>query len=85
MPLVDGDLAARMIRRHEQEIEKTSGVKRRVPIIAVSASLTEDNRFNYIQTGFVLHFLLPLPSLFRFLSFPGLASLFPELQIGTAS
>jgi len=79
MPLVDGDLATRMIRLHEQEVEKTSGVRRRVPIIAVSASLTEDNRFNYIQTGYVhplslSPFLLPLflltLSLFPFLHFP---------------
>lgn len=54
MPLVDGDLSTRMIRHYEQELEELRKVRPRVPIIAVSASLTESNRFKYVESGYVL-------------------------------
>jgi CheY-like chemotaxis protein len=55
MPLVDGDLSTRMIRLLEEEAgEELRSVRPRVPIIAVSASLTEENRYNYVQSGYVL-------------------------------
>lgn len=50
MPLVDGDLSTRMIRHYEQEIDSRTA-RSRVPIIAVSASLTEDKRYDYVQSG----------------------------------
>lgn len=53
MPLVDGDQSTRMIRHYEQELEDLQIIRPRVPIIAVSASLTEDKRFNYVQSGYV--------------------------------
>jgi hypothetical protein len=56
MPLVDGALSTRMIRYHEKdyyggELRETQTVGPRVPIIAVSAALCEDNRYEYIQSG----------------------------------
>lgn len=53
MPLVDGDLSTRMIRLYEQELDELRVARPRVPIIAVSASLTEDKRYNYVQSGYV--------------------------------
>jgi hypothetical protein len=68
MPLVDGTLSTRMIRFMEKELNYRSvspspdaqGAKHRVPIFAVSASLYEDSRFDYIQSGYVYpsHFSL---------------------------
>ena len=54
MPTVDGELSTRMIRFLEKESTRVpQNSKQRVPIIAVSASLYEDNRFDYIQSGYV--------------------------------
>ena len=52
MPLVDGVLSTKMIRNYEKEIEDLRRIRPRVPIIAVSASLSEENRFDYIQNGY---------------------------------
>jgi len=54
MPLVDGMMSTKMIRRFERELEELRKIRPRVPIIAVSASLSESKRFDYIQTGYVL-------------------------------
>jgi light-regulated signal transduction histidine kinase (bacteriophytochrome)/CheY-like chemotaxis protein len=51
MPLVDGVLSTKMIRAYEGEVQQPAGIHRRVPVIAVSASLREDNRFDYVQSG----------------------------------
>jgi CheY-like chemotaxis protein len=51
MPLVDGIQCTRMIRRHEKSNEDLRAMRQRVPIIAVSASLIEKNRFDYIDDG----------------------------------
>jgi len=56
MPLVDGAMSTRMIRHYEKTFEK----KRRVPIIAVSASLIESSRFDYIESGFDAWILKPI-------------------------
>lgn len=53
MPLVDGTKATRMIRKFEREYLELHQVRRRVPIIAASASLTEEQRFDYIEAGYV--------------------------------
>jgi hypothetical protein len=67
MPGVDGNLSTRMIRFLEKEqalAEHYSSVSNpneaqigksnhRVPIFAVSASLYEDRRFEYLQSGYV--------------------------------
>jgi len=54
MPNVDGELSTRMIRFLEKESTRVpQNLKQRVPIIAVSASLYEENRFDYIQSGYV--------------------------------
>ncbi|CZR69011.1 related to phytochrome [Phialocephala subalpina] len=58
MPLVDGALSACMIRFWEKESQhRTDGrdsviSKARVPIIAVTTSLDDDSRFDYIQNSF---------------------------------
>jgi hypothetical protein len=57
MPLVDGVLSTKMIRHYEKEVEELRRIRPRVPIIAVSASLTENSRFDYVQTGYVIYFL----------------------------
>jgi hypothetical protein len=51
MPLVDGVLSTKMIRHYEKEVEELKRIRPRVPIIAVSASLTENSRFDYVETG----------------------------------
>jgi hypothetical protein len=71
MPGVDGTLSTRMIRFLEKEqaqaqryntsvsnsVERQNGkTKQRVPIFAVSASLYEDKRFDYLQSGYVSPF-----------------------------
>jgi CheY-like chemotaxis protein len=72
MPGVDGILATRMIRFLEKEQtqiqhyttasnshERQNGnIKQRVAIIAVSASLYEEKRFDYLQSGYILPFLV---------------------------
>jgi CheY-like chemotaxis protein len=58
MPGVDGVLSTRMIRMLEREAKYRSSSNgqdlKRIPIIATSLSLDKDNRFDYIQTGYVL-------------------------------
>lgn len=51
MPLVDGILSTKMIRRSEKELDGLKKTRPRIPIIAVSASLIEDSRFDYLQSG----------------------------------
>lgn len=53
MPLVDGMLSTRMIRQHEGEREELRASRPRVPIIAVSASLAEEKRSEYVRSGYV--------------------------------
>ncbi|PBP27083.1 sensor histidine kinase/response regulator, partial [Diplocarpon rosae] len=60
MPLVDGMASTKMIREHETKLEELSRIKTKVPIIAVSASLSEDLRFHYIQCGFDGWILKPI-------------------------
>lgn len=48
MPIVDGLSATKMIR--EQEVQDSSNCH--VPVFAVSASLVEKDRQNYIDCGF---------------------------------
>ncbi|RDW66323.1 hypothetical protein BP6252_09958 [Coleophoma cylindrospora] len=60
MPLVDGHQSTRMIRSLEKELEATQGTRARVPIIAVSASLVEDHRFEYMECGFDAWILKPI-------------------------
>lgn len=64
MPLVDGSEATRLIRRFEHEtspaISEYAKSYGRVPIIAVSASLTERCRDEYIDTGFDSWILKPI-------------------------
>ncbi|RDW88143.1 hypothetical protein BP6252_00175 [Coleophoma cylindrospora] len=65
MPLVDGPLATRMIRYHEKgdnrkDIGPPEPTQRRVCIIAVSASLYEESRYDYIQSGFDGWLLKPI-------------------------
>jgi len=54
---VDGVLSTRIIRMLEKEMKHRRQLQdsnsKRVPIIAVSSFLDEDNRFDYIQTGYV--------------------------------
>merc|ERR1711977_112742 len=61
MPTVDGTLATRMIRFHEKESsfrnQQANGrevqtLRQRVPVLAMSTALVEENRFEYIQNGF---------------------------------
>ena len=60
MPLVDGALSTRMIRNHEKQLEELRKMRPRVPIIAVSASLLEENRYDYIESGFDAWILKPI-------------------------
>jgi CheY-like chemotaxis protein len=64
MPGVDGTLSTRMIRFLEKEQAQnkrfgstpgsnSSSSRQRVPIVAVSASLDEEKRFDYLQAGLV--------------------------------
>ncbi|KAH7327487.1 putative phytochrome-like histidine kinase PHY2p [Rhexocercosporidium sp. MPI-PUGE-AT-0058] len=58
LPNVDGALATRMIRFFEKEAnhrnQQSNGQtpKQRVPVLAMSTGLVEENRFEYIQNGF---------------------------------
>lgn len=61
MPLVDGTKATRMIRKFEREYFELHQVRRRVPIIATSASLTEEQRFDYIEAGYAYSSFSILP------------------------
>ncbi|PQE27303.1 hypothetical protein CJF32_00000274 [Rutstroemia sp. NJR-2017a WRK4] len=60
MPLVDGAMATRMIRHFERDHPETRKARRRIPILAVSASLVEENRFEYIECGFDGWILKPI-------------------------
>ncbi|KAE9377288.1 hypothetical protein N431DRAFT_555517 [Stipitochalara longipes BDJ] len=61
MPLVDGASSTKMIRKYETElVEELRRSRPRVPIIAVSASLTEDKRYDYVQSGFDAWLLKPI-------------------------
>ncbi|KHJ35984.1 putative histidine kinase-group viii protein [Erysiphe necator] len=57
LPLVDGILATRMIRiaekeaRHRNDSTATQSLKQRIPIIAISSTLEEESRLDYIQCG----------------------------------
>jgi CheY-like chemotaxis protein len=66
MPIVDGMLATRMIRDLESKTPKSAlpdkvAQNGRVPIFAVSASLLEENRDLYIETGFDGYVMKPIP------------------------
>ncbi|KAJ5549985.1 CheY-like superfamily [Penicillium sp. DV-2018c] len=53
MPIVDGLAATKMIREYEQnELASETGSPPRIPIFAVSASLLEENRRVYMDSGF---------------------------------
>ncbi len=55
MPLVDGIDSTRMIRAFENEVDGAlNATRHHVPIIAVSASLVEEERFKYVQHGYVI-------------------------------
>lgn len=60
MPLVDGVASTKMIRLHEKTDDELRQARHRVPIIAVSASLKEDLRYDYIQCGFDAWILKPV-------------------------
>lgn len=66
MPFVDGVLSTRMIRiaekeaKHRAASEYTQYSKQRVPIIAISYTLDEESRFDYIQSGFDGWILKPI-------------------------
>ena len=60
MPLVDGASSTRMIRQFEKQLEYSRDTRPRVPVIAVSASLVEGNRFDYIEMGFDGWILKPI-------------------------
>ncbi|EDN97971.1 hypothetical protein SS1G_12828 [Sclerotinia sclerotiorum 1980 UF-70] len=60
MPLVDGSMATRMIRHFERDHPELHKARKRVPILAVSASLTEENRYDYIEAGFDGWILKPI-------------------------
>ncbi|KAI2692070.1 hypothetical protein DTO013E5_6743 [Penicillium roqueforti] len=52
MPIVDGLGATQMIREYEQELANGDTPAPRIPIFAVSASLLEENRKMYMDSGF---------------------------------
>lgn len=66
MPILDGIQASRLIRKHEQSaVESASLVLQedgygRIPIIAVSASLSEQRIDEYIDAGFDGWILKPI-------------------------
>lgn len=49
-----------MIRAFEKDDKEMRRTRQRVPIIAVSASLTEESRFDYIDYGFDGWILKPI-------------------------
>lgn len=66
MPIVDGLTATKMIRSFEKShpthlLSSRASLNGRVPIIAVSASLIERERQNYIDAGFDGWILKPIP------------------------
>ncbi|KAH8684610.1 GAF domain-like protein [Tricladium varicosporioides] len=64
MPLVDGAGSTRLIRQfekaHKPPFSKRAGTYGRIPIIAVSASLTEQSLDDYLNTGFDGWILKPI-------------------------
>ncbi|KAH6678577.1 putative phytochrome-like histidine kinase PHY2p [Halenospora varia] len=60
MPLVDGEQSTKMIRKFERDLHDLLVLRPRVPIFAVSASLLEAKRFEYIQSGFDGWILKPI-------------------------
>ncbi|QDS70117.1 hypothetical protein FKW77_005303 [Venturia effusa] len=56
MPIVDGPTSAKAIRAYERDcspmLSNLASVHKRIPIFAVSASLVEEKREEYIETGF---------------------------------
>ena len=64
MPLVDGITCTRKIREfeksHSPDISEYAKSYGRVPIIAVSASLSEEARGNYVESGFDGWILKPI-------------------------
>lgn len=65
MPIVDGLTSAKMIRSYEKtnpshQLSTRAALNRRVPIIAVSASLVEKERQVYIDAGFDGWILKPI-------------------------
>jgi CheY-like chemotaxis protein len=64
MPLVDGIGSTRLIRHYEKDhsppLSQQVKSYRRIPIIAVSASLSESARNDYIESGFDGWILKPI-------------------------
>jgi hypothetical protein len=64
MPLVDGKASTRLIRAYEKEhsppVSKKCQSYGRIPIIAVSASLSEQARVDYLKGGFDGWILKPI-------------------------
>ncbi|KAE9982671.1 hypothetical protein BLS_005594 [Venturia inaequalis] len=64
MPLVDGPTSAKAIRAYEDasspELSNLASIHRRVPIFAMSASLVEEKRKEYIEGGFNGWILKPI-------------------------
>ena len=64
MPIIDGIGAAKMIRELENKSASTpplDGVKRNgIPILAVSASIVEQEKISYIEAGFDGWMLKPI-------------------------
>jgi CheY-like chemotaxis protein len=77
MPLVDGIDATRLIRGYEREssppLSQQVQSYGRIPIIAVSASLSEPSRSDYIASGFDGWILKPI-------DFPRLQELITGIQ-----
>merc|ERR1711964_241760 len=67
MPLVDGNASTRLIRTYEKEESPTFSEQAkphgRIPIIAVSASLSESSCTEYMESGFDGWILKPIDSL----------------------
>ncbi|KAL3420863.1 hsp90-like protein [Phlyctema vagabunda] len=60
MPLVDGFQSTKMIRQSETIPQDSQATSPRVPIIAVSASLVEERKSEYMQCGFDGWILKPI-------------------------
>ena len=65
MPIVDGLTSTKMIRSFEKShptniLSERASLNGRVPIIAVSATLAEKDRQNYIDAGFDAWILKPI-------------------------
>jgi len=64
MPLIDGPASARAIRAFEKSfvpaLSNLAAAHKNIPIFAVSASLVEEERQEYIDTGFNGWILKPI-------------------------